>query len=135
MLRSIRDHLAASVPYDAVRAEAAEETEALLAVEALPQNNNGQSPPSERNDTDSLVETFRENLEAVGGHCIVAQSEREVAAALTRFVADLQKTPLRAKRIALSNAPVVERLTRQIEAAVDGIAVAPSAGDLFDSDV
>ena len=137
MLRSIRDHLAASVPYDAVRAEAVEETAALLAVEALPRNDNGQSAPATRNDGDagSLVEMFVENLEAVGGHCVVTQSEPGIVQALTRIISDLQKTDLRARRIALSNAPVVERFTRLVEVDVDEITVAPSAADLFDYDV
>ena len=135
MLRSIRDHLAASAPYDAVHAEASEETGVFLAVETLPGNDNGQAALPERNDTDSLVEMFVENLEAVGGHCVVTRNELEVVAALTRIVADLQKTDLRARRIALSNAPNVGRLIRLAEVEVDEITIAPATADLFNYDV
>jgi L-lactate dehydrogenase complex protein LldG len=135
MLRSIRDHLGASAPYDAAHAEAAEETGAFLAVETPPLSDNGQTAHTERNDTDSLIEMFAENLEAVGGHCIVAQSEPGIAQALTRIISDLQKTDLRARRIALSDALVVERLTRLVEVEVDEIRVAPATADLFDYDV
>src|SRR5260370_38606913 len=78
---------------------------------------------------------FVENLEAVGGHCIVARSEPGIAQALTRIITDLQKTNLRARRIALSDALVVERLIRLVEVDVDEITVAPNTGDLFDYDV
>src|SRR2546428_862302 len=136
MLRSIRDHLAASTPYDAVHAEAAEKTAAFSAVEALP-SDNGQVAPVARNDgdTDRLVEMFVENLEAVGGHCIVVQSEAGIAQALPRIISDLQKTSLRARRIALSDALAVERLARQMEVDVDEITVAPNTADLFAYDV
>jgi L-lactate dehydrogenase complex protein LldG len=135
MLGSIREHLAASAPYDSVHAEAAEETAPFLAVESLPLSDNGQAAPAQRNDTPSLIEMFVENLEAVGGHCVVAQSEPGIAQALIRIIADLQKTNLRARRIALSDALAVERLIRLVEVDVDEITVAPTTADLFDYDV
>jgi L-lactate dehydrogenase complex protein LldG len=135
MLRSIRDHLGASAPYDSVQAEAAEETATFLAVETLPRDDNGQSAPTQRNETHNLIEMFVENLEAVGGHCVVAQSELGIAQALTRIIADLQKTNLRARRLVLSDALVVERLIRLMEVDVDEITVAPKTADLFEYDV
>jgi L-lactate dehydrogenase complex protein LldG len=135
MLRSIRDHLGASAPYDSVQAEAAEETATVLAVETLPRDDNGQSAPTQRNETRNLIEMFVENLEAVGGHCVVAQSEPGIAQALTRIISDLQKTNLRARRLALSDALAVERLARQMEVDVDEITVSPKTADLFEYDV
>ncbi len=123
ILRSIRDHLSASTPYDGVHAEAAS-----ASPDYFPSVVESGAPRA-------LVQIFRENLEAVGGHCIVVRNGDEVARALTRIIADLQKTPLRARRIALSNAPLVERLAGQIEVEVDELTVAPSAADLFDYDV
>src|SRR5437660_190878 len=107
MLRSIRDHLAASTPYDAVHGEAAAESADHLPSAIVLKNGNRRataaSKPSagERKVSPALVEVFVENLEAVGGHCIVAQSERGIAQALSRIISDLQKTDLRARRIAL----------------------------------
>jgi L-lactate dehydrogenase complex protein LldG len=147
ILRSIREHLAASAPHDFVRGEGQEadgrgqtEGERLSRVktEMLPQDNGrltfatlaGEpvAPPS-------LLEIFRENLEAVGGHCMVASSEAEVVAALNSIVAGLQPTPLRARRIALSNAPLIQRLAQQITATTEEIAVTPSSADLFEYDL
>ena len=123
MLRSIRDHLAASAKHDAVHAEAAS-----TAITHLPS-------AVESDTSRDLVEIFRENLEAVGGHCIVVRGRDEAARALTRIIADLQKTPLRARRIALSNAPIVGHLAKQIGVEVDEVTIAPSPADLFAHDV
>jgi len=78
---------------------------------------------------------FGRNLEGVGGHCILARSEAEVIAALNGIISSLQDSPLRGRRIALSNAPLLESLMRRIEVGVDEIGVAPSAAELFDYDV
>ena len=141
MLRSIRDYLAASVPYDAVHAEAVAKSVDQFPSMIVVANDNRWATPAakpsagEREVSPALVEMFVENLEAVGGHCIVAQSEMGIAQALTRIISDLQKTNLRARRIALSDALVVERLARQMDVDVDEITVAPAAADLFDYDV
>ena len=125
ILGSIRQHLAASAPHDRVHAEGPEEIAAHLEVAIPPAN--GLSL--------SLVEIFKDNLEAVGGHCVVARSEPEVVAALRDIICGLQMTPLRARRIALSNAATLEPLLRQTETEVDEIAVCPSTAELFDYDV
>jgi L-lactate dehydrogenase complex protein LldG len=125
ILGSIRQHLAESAPHDAVHAEGSEEIAAHLEVAIPPSNGSSLS----------LVEIFKDNLEAVGGHCVMAQSEPEVVAALRDIMCGLQMTPLRARRIALSNAPTLEPLLRQTETDVDEIAVCPSTAELFDFDV
>jgi L-lactate dehydrogenase complex protein LldG len=126
ILGSIRDHLAASAPHDAVHAEGEHKLDvANLDVKVPPSN--GTSP--------SLIDIFSENLKAVGGHSVVARNEDEVVAALTRIIADLQKTLLRTRRIAVSDAPVLGRLTGQIGDNVDEITTAPSAAELFNYDV
>jgi L-lactate dehydrogenase complex protein LldG len=131
ILGSIRGHLAASAPHDAVHAEGAHESggvefkTAELDVE-VPQPNGGPV---------SLVEVFSENLKAVGGHAVVAHNEDEIVALLTRIISDLQETPLRARRIALSDAPSIDRLIRQIEVDVDEVAISPGTQELFDYDV
>jgi L-lactate dehydrogenase complex protein LldG len=130
ILGSIREHLAASAPHDAIHAEGSHESVAHLQVT---------SPLSDESPSNcsslSLPEIFKEKLEEVGGHCIVASSHHEVVAALTQIISDLQKTSLRARRIALSNAPALERLLNQIEVDVDDIAISPDVAELFDYDI
>jgi len=125
ILGSIRQHLAASAPHDGVHAEGSEEIAAHLEV----------ANPSSNGSSLSLVEIFKDNLEAVGGHCVVARSEPEVVAALRDMICGLQMTPLHARRIALSNAPTLEPLLGQTEIDVDEIAECPSAAELFAYDV
>ena len=131
ILGSIREHLAASAPHDAVHAEGAHKAGGVKSKATeldvkVPQPN---GPAL------SLVNVFRENLNAVGGRCEVARNEQEVVAVLTRIISDLQKTLLRARRIALSDAPMLDRILGQVGAKVDEIATSPGAAELFDYDV
>ena len=121
ILRSIRSHLAASVQHDEP------EEASVTTVSAIVPPENGRSG--------SLVESFKENLEAVNGHCIVARNELEIVRALTKIITGLQATNLKGRRIALSNAPVVERLVNLIAVEIDELCIAPSAADLFSVDV
>jgi L-lactate dehydrogenase complex protein LldG len=131
ILGSIRRHLAASAPHDAVRAEGAHEPEGAESKTA----EMDVEVPQPNNSLVSLVEVFSENLKAVGGHSVVAHNEDEIVAALTSIISDLQKTPLRGRRIALSDAPSIDRLIRQIEVDVDEVAVSPGTQELFDYDI
>lgn len=121
ILASIRSHLATSVAFDELerdREPAVSETPAL--------------PAAKRSL--SLVEQFKQNLEAVGGHCLIAHSENEIVRALTQTISALQKTELRAQRIAISDAPDVERLLFQTDLEIEELAVAPNATDIFNFD-
>jgi L-lactate dehydrogenase complex protein LldG len=80
----------------------------------------------------SPIERFCERLESVGGHCDIVNSEEQAARALSTILAELQSKN-GAKRIALSDAPMVSRLARDIVA--DEITVCPIAADLFNYDV
>jgi L-lactate dehydrogenase complex protein LldG len=131
ILGSIREHLAASAPHDAVHAEGSHKAEA---VEFRTAKLDGKVPQP-NGTTLSLVEIFSENLKAVGGRCEVAGNEHEIVAALTRIISDLQKTRLRARRIAISDASVLKRILGGIEVGVDEITTSPSAAELFDYDV
>jgi L-lactate dehydrogenase complex protein LldG len=126
ILGSIRHQLEASAPHDAVHAAGEHKLEVAGLDVKVPQPN-GRSM--------SLVEVFSENLKAVGGHPVVAHNEDEIIAALTRIISDLQRTPLRARRIALSDAPLLDRLIRQIEVDVDEVAISPGTQELFDYDI
>jgi L-lactate dehydrogenase complex protein LldG len=134
ILGSIREHLAGSISHDAIHAEGSGDSVAHLEVLIPPTGSspNG-SPPNSASL--SLVELFKERLEAVGGHCIVAVSVDEILAALTHIISDLQQTPLRARRIAVSNAPALERLLSQVDVTMDKIVTAPEAAALFDYDI
>jgi L-lactate dehydrogenase complex protein LldG len=128
ILRSIRSHLAASVPHNAIYAETTEAGQGLH-VDVAPEI------PVDANEERSLVELFRDNLEAVDGHCVIVDGELEIVHALTSIIVEMQKTKPRARRIALSDDAVVERLARLMPVEVDEIAVAPDAGELFGYDV
>ena len=80
----------------------------------------------------SPVAMFCERLESVGGRCVIARDEHDAARTLANIVAALQNGGP-SKRIALSDAPMLSRLTQSIPAAE--ITVGPSAADLFNYDV
>src|SRR6266511_6412070 len=124
ILRSIREHLAASTPHDVIRTAT---SEAMAHPEPALPPSNGSSL--------SLVEIFKERLEGVGGHCVVAGSDSDVVVSLAQIISDLQGTSLRARRIALSNAPILERLIRQVQIETDEIVVCPNTAELFGYDV
>lgn len=126
IFKSIRSHLAASVALD-------------VRENQIKHGPDAQYTPSPavaiEQDSASLVELFKENLESVDGHCLVVGSELELVQALTEVISQLQRTSLRARKIAISDSPDVERLVKQIGIDVDEIAVAPSATDVFGFDV
>ena len=82
--------------------------------------------------SDSLVKMFSERLESVGGNCVVARDEDQAARLLTQIISDLNQNGA-AKRIALSDAPLLSALTRGI--AVEELEVCPPVTNLFDYDV
>ena len=79
ILRSIRTHLAASPPADRAHGE----TDLPLSLKSL-------SPKASR----EVAQLFKQNLELVDGHCIIAQNDTEVAEAVQRIT--------EGKRIAVS---------------------------------
>ena len=126
ILKSIRDNLAASAPHDSIHAEI---KAAHSDAGARPEG--GQAV----DDSPSLFEMFIEKLEAVGGHCVSAIDETDAARVLSKIINDVQTVGLGAKRIAISDSPLVQRLIRQADVRVDEITVTPGAAELFDYDV
>lgn len=121
MLAAIRAHLATSAPFDAV----AEEHHA---------HHEAKTPASSKavvsaEPAVSLVERFRQSLEAVAGHCIVVRDESDAAAAVQRIIGEMK-----AQRVAVSDSPLVRRVMERVkpDAALVENAGAP---DLFDCDV
>ncbi len=92
IMRSIRTHLAMSAPYDGPE---------------KPINTNPSKSPVQT-AVPSVVELFKQNLEAVDGHCLVVYNEAELSEAVNRIV--------NGRRVATSDAP-------------------PATGDLFKYDV
>jgi L-lactate dehydrogenase complex protein LldG len=121
MLTAIRQHLKASAPFDAVRAEhkahpsvqsQGSRAETLLTEPA--------STPADR---------FKEMLEAVGGHCVVVSDEVE-AAEIVRQVIEGTK----ARRIAVSDSELARRILGRVHSDAELLENA-GAPALFDCDI
>lgn len=121
MLAEIRRHLAASAPFDAVRAEhqahhgGAAQTGGAAAVS-----------PEER---PSLLEGFRQMLEAVAGRCVVVRDEQEAAEAV-RVIVGEQK----ARRVAVSDSPLVLSVVGRLGSEAE-FRENVAAAELFDFDI
>lgn len=123
ILGSIRSHLAKSVIYD--QRELALHPANPESPVILPEQKSSLSP----------VELFRQNLEAAGAHCTITQTEAGVAQALTQIISSLQRTSVRAQRIAISDAPGVEHFLYQTDLEIEELAIAPGAPEIFGFDV
>jgi L-lactate dehydrogenase complex protein LldG len=124
IFRSIRQHLAISVPFDRKEVELAHaQSTPLAAVRPI------------ETDPASLVDVFKRSLEAVDGHCVVVQNEQGVVDALTKIISQLQQTKLLARRIAISDSAEVERLVQMTDLEVEELGIAPSASEVFRFDV
>src|SRR6266496_1477606 len=134
ILRSIREHLDDSVSHDAVYAETSHH-EPQVAEEHQTSSVPIDADVSSNNASNTLVELFRENLEAVDGRCVVAHGELEVKRALAAIIVGLEATKLRVRRIALSDEAIVERLMQLIPVEVDEVTVAPDAASVFGYDL
>lgn len=123
ILESIRAHLSASVAH-----EQHEPVHVLTNAVAVSENG---SPAS----AVSNVELFKTNLEAVNGHCVIAQTELEIVHALKKIITELKQTQLNPRRIALSDAAGLDRLVRLIAVEVEEVVVTPSAADVFSFEI
>jgi len=119
ILGSIRSHLATSAPFDAREFAVNHENPVILS-----------KPPLSPN----LAASFMHNLTAVGGHCIITQGQTGIAESLTEIITNLQKTKLRAQRIAISDTPVVEQLMYMTDLEIEELKVTPSASEIFQFD-
>ncbi|PYS70648.1 MAG: hypothetical protein DMF69_12830 [Acidobacteria bacterium] len=124
IFESIRGALAASKVLDAKESELHHAAEAAAYLQ-----------PGIKHDVASLVELFKENLEAVDGHCIIVETRSDVVQALYEIINKLQGTYLKAKRIAVSDSSEIERLVNLVDVDVDTFAVAPTASEVFNFDV
>lgn len=121
VLQSIRTNLTASLRLN----------QALIGHSPVEMKVDSGSEPTSP-DLGSLVDTFRRTLEAIGGHCVVAADEAEASAALKRIVSERPSlSPI--NRIALSDAPAIEKLVRKANLTQETI-VNPAAAELFQFD-
>lgn len=123
ILASIRSHLAESLSHEIGQDSVDHGAEIPSSTESPPMNGL------------SLAELFKQNLEAVDGHCVIVDGESEVVEAMTKIVAGLQQTRLKAKSLALSDNLMVERLVKQMPLDVDELQIAPSSSEVFHFDV
>ena len=77
----------------------------------------------------NLAESFRENLIAVGGNCVVVRDESQAVGEINRIIAKLQP-----KRIAVSDANLIGTLKNHFVTNAN-ISEETSAGELFDCDL
>ncbi len=129
ILESIRSHLAASATYD-------QQERALDHDHPVnPVNLVNPVPLSESTHSTTLLESFKQNLEAVNGHCLIVNDQTEIPRALTQIITALQSTKLRAQHIAISDNPEIERLIHQTDLEIEELSVTPDAHDIFRFDV
>jgi L-lactate dehydrogenase complex protein LldG len=103
MLARIREHLAASAPFDRVHDEAKEKHESGESFQVV-----------ERSTSCSRIDLFREALEAVNGSCTIVADEAEAASTLKQVI-ELNKL----HRIAVSDSPIVGRLMQQFKGSAE----------------
>ena len=116
ILGSIRSHLAASAPFDARELPVNHENPVILSKPAIAQE---------------LSASFMHNLTAVGGRCIITQGQTGIAKSLTEIISNLQKTKLRAQRIAISDTPFVEQLMYMTDLEIEELKVTPGPSEIF----
>jgi L-lactate dehydrogenase complex protein LldG len=131
ILRAIRENLAASAPHDEMR-RVALEGHARSHASRLPiLGGEASAPPVIGPESMSSRARFQERLEAVGAQSVVVGSESEAASALGAVLSEAG-----ARRVGMSDAPLVERLVSKCGNGVLAERVqALSRDDLFDCDV
>ncbi|HXI24291.1 MAG TPA: lactate utilization protein [Pyrinomonadaceae bacterium] len=117
MLSSIREHLAASARFDAQAAHP----------QTAQRRTQSNSATDARNGT--VLDLFRQALEAVSGHCSIVQSIDEAARAVQQVV-DERK----ARRVAVSDSIVVKRILGQLKTEAVFLD-APNQSELFECDM
>ncbi|MEP6900515.1 MAG: lactate utilization protein [Actinomycetota bacterium] len=115
---SIRQNLAASLPFDAAHHKHHGQLDSSFTASVLPALS-----------TEILIENFRQNLESVGGNCSIVDDESEATEVLLSII-----KPNRAKKIAVSDSPLVKKIVGFLKTDAEFIENA-SADVLFESDL
>ena len=114
ILSSIRTHLAASAPFDARERAIHHDDSRSLPVIVTPDFIH-QVPTT-------LVELFKQSLEAVDGNCVVVGNENELSQAIDSIIESIH-----ASKIAISDSAEIGRLVKS----GCEVSVAPSASEIF----
>lgn len=126
---AIRQNLATSKPFDAVHE--AHQIHRQKISDLLEEDSFTENVPfvSLESDGKSLVENFRNNLEAVGGKVLVVKSKIEAVAEIQKIIEHLN-----AQKIAVSDTPLIGEIINSpdIEAEIVENAI---ASDLFEYDL
>lgn len=100
MLARIREHLAASAPFDRVH-------QASLAQHGVKQSSR---QVVEHSTSRGLIDLFRDALESVNGSCTIVADEAAAAVSLKQLI-ELNHL----QRVAVSDSPIVGRLLQQVD--------------------
>lgn len=115
ILSSIRKHLAASEPFDALAAH--------------PETPQHRAISNAAKDECNVLEVFQQALEAVSGRCLIVQGEAEAALVIQQII-DGSK----AHHVSISDAPLVERILARVKSEARFLH-APNQSELFDCDL
>jgi L-lactate dehydrogenase complex protein LldG len=116
ILSSIRAHLAASARFD-------------TAVAHPPAVKTKRSEPAKGDQAPTLVEQFRQALEAVSGHCVVVPNIDEAANAVRQIIVERK-----AQHIATSDATLTIEILQHLKTEAVFLNK-PSQAELFDCDI
>ena len=126
---AIRRNLAESLPFDAVHESHQvhkQKIAALLAEDSFVEN----VPIVEfESDGKNLIESFRGNLEAVGGIVLVVESKVKAASAIQKIIGEKK-----ARKIAASDADFISEIVNLLEIEAE-ISVNAAASELFECDL
>lgn len=117
ILSSIREYLATSGRFNAQRPHSP----------AAEHRSPSKSAEDDRGGT--IIELFRQALEAVSGHCLIAQTIDDAAGAVQKII-DERKP----QRIAVSDSTVVKEIVGELKTAAAFLG-APNQSELFDCDL
>lgn len=115
---SIRQNLAASLPFDATHHAHHGQLDSSFTASVLPEFT-----------SEILIENFSQNLESVGGKCSIVYDESEAAEVLLSIISEKS-----AKKIVFSDAPLVKKIVGFLKMDAEFIENA-SADVLFESDL
>jgi L-lactate dehydrogenase complex protein LldG len=138
ILASIRAHLSASIPFDDAAAQLNATKAGIHGVSvADPEDSDREADLALRSGAslDERIQRFIQNLEGVGGHCILVRNETEITAALKSVIAELRQRNQPAGRVAVSDSEEIRNFISPIESEFDEVLTTPALSELFHCDI
>lgn len=126
---SIRRSLAESLPFDAVHEAHQVHRQKIAAL--IEEDSFVENVPlvAVNSDAKNIVESFRENLEAVGGKVLIVENTAAAAAEVQRIIESSA-----AKKIAATDAPMIGEIVNALDARTE-IIINAAASELFECDL